>query len=309
MRTTTPRGGAGRATTRTTRTIARAGRLAPPPVDDEDDDRPRRRRRADDDAEDEDDDRPARRPRPARRSSSGGFLATVGAGLCSQIGITVMIGLAAAGIGVGVYGFNEMRLGGQASATPQKLPLAQLIAKGHGGNVNVDLTNLIPGDNYVYRVKVSKTEKMMGRTEGKPWEAVYVPLLPDSAAQPVAGPPGIPPGMLAPPGIGRFQPVNPADIRVLLVSRKARNRSDLEALFSQGHIQGMIVNSVSSIDSDARNMLQQAYPGADFGKMVLVEAGRTPSSAAFSVAAFAGGVGLVVLAGLLGVVALVFRPR
>lgn len=269
----------------------------------DEDDVPRRRRpRAAD--EDDEADRPAKRARAVRRPASGPFLARMGERLCSQVGLVAIIVLAAVGIGAGVYGFNEMRLGGRSKPEPTALTLAQLIQTEEKGldNLHVVVNQFVPDLlSSVSEVSVRKGEQVNDKTVGnRPWKAVYVPLAPIEPVQPFAG-------GFAPPGMPGPRVAGP--IRVILMSRKARNMGELAGLFSGGKVQGMIINSIASLDSKATNLLKESYPGTDFSKVMILEAGRTPSTASFSIAAFAGGVVLVVLAGLLGLTALIFRPR
>lgn len=273
----------------------------------DDDDRPRRRRRTEDDDEDE-----APRRRPRRAVASGGFLPRLAEGLCSQGGFAIMAVLVGAGIAAAVFGFREMRLASGAGAAPRQVTLAELIAGGPGQNNHVQLSGFVPGDNFVYQVTMKKSDRLLNRDKSTlPWKAVYVPLLPPDNAQANAAPPGMP-GLPGLPGIRRLNVPNAGPsgpIRVLLLSRKAKNQSELVSLCASGSIQGMIINSISSLESETQKMLQQAYPGTNFSQVMILEAGRAPSSAVFSMAAMAGGAGMIVLALALGGVALIFRPR
>lgn len=301
--------------------------------DDDDDDRPRRRSRRDDD-EDEADERPRRRParlldaaddddrprrrreedeaprrRPRRAVASSGFLPRLAEGLCSQGGFAIMAVLAVLGGMAVFYGFREMRLASGAGAAPRQVTLTELIAGGPGQNNHVQLSGFVPGDNFVYQVTMKKSDRLLNRDKSTlPWKAVYVPLLPPDNARANAAPPEMP-GL---PGIRRLNGDNAGPsgpIRVLLLSHKAKNQGELASLCSGGSIQGMIINSISSLESETQKMLQQAYPGTNFSQVMILEAGRAPSSALFSMAAMAGGAGMIVLALALGGVALIFRPR
>ena len=73
-------------------------------------------------------------------------------------------------------------------------------------------------------------------------------------------------------------------------------------------IQGMIVNSVSTLSTETENMLRQAYPGIDLNQVLLLEQGRKPTSQGFTTGLLIGGVGLIVCAAAMGLIALVYRP-
>ena len=61
----------------------------------------------------------------------------------------------------------------------------------------------------------------------------------------------------------------------------------------QDTIQGMVVNEIASLGSDEKKYLRQAYPGIDFARCWILEAGREPAGSGKMFALFGGGAALL----------------
>jgi hypothetical protein len=62
---------------------------------------------------------------------------------------------------------------------------------------------------------------------------------------------------------------------------------------------GVVVNEISKLTDDEKNLIKQNYPNIDFAKVLILEDGRKPKSAATATAAIVGGIAVLVL-GLVG---------
>lgn len=237
-------------------------------------------------------------PRQVREGNATGFLRTAGELLYGGPALTIMLLIAAIGIGLLVYANSESRVSGGATALPRSVPCRRLIDEGAGENPHVLVTDVIAGQNYFTRVRVTKEEQACGTPTNKPWEAVYlplVPLTPEIKTRMARGEPFVPP----PTSL----------IRLVFVSHKIRNKEELAQAFGpDGAVEGLIVNATSGMGSETADVLRQKYPGIAVDEVLILEPGRKPTSGAALVALFAGGVGLIAMAGLLGIVAVAFRP-
>lgn len=183
--------------------------------------------------------------------------------------------------------FQEQRLNSGAKAEAQELSCAALCTNGPGENTHVRMTDFLLCD-FAY---VTKTKTKRGRTR---WVSSWIPAVPlggeyhrtlqtflnDTLA--TAG--NIP---------------HPTDIRVLIKDTQSESAEDVSRLAAQDNLQGMIINDVSSLSSGEKNLLQESYPGIDFDKCWILQPGRTPTSGGGVIGQFAGGFGLIGLAGFL----------
>jgi len=62
-------------------------------------------------------------------------------------------------------------------------------------------------------------------------------------------------------------------------------------------IKGLIINKIESLDSEEKDLMRQCLPKVDLDKILLLEEGRTPSSATASIGIMAGG-GLIIVVGI-----------
>jgi hypothetical protein len=223
---------------------------------------------------------------------------TVGELLCGVPAVSILVLMAAVGGALLINANSENKASARATEIPRTVTCRQLIEEGSGDNRHVLVTDIIAGQNYFTRVKVTKAEQASGNTANKPWEEVFlplVPLTPEIKTRLARGEPFVPPpGNL---------------VRVILVSHTIRNKEELAKAFTpEGAVQGMLFEP-SSLGKETENMLRQKYPGIELDEVLILEPGRKPSSGVFLVGLVVGGVGLLALAGLMGVVAVVFRPR
>lgn len=179
----------------------------------------------------------------------------------------LMLALLVAG-GVLIFvGVQEYRLSQVAKAEPQTITCAQLASKGPGDNAHVRLTEFEFTDNYVFQEEKRSTD----------WKVSYVPA--------------VPPRIKDDPGV--------RVIKVLVKSTAARNEDQLYAL-GQSPIQGVVINTVSSLGRDEKRLLKESYPNVDFDTCWIIHADKAPASRGKLMGLIGGGSGLaVVAAGLL----------
>ncbi|MBY0230113.1 MAG: hypothetical protein K2W96_12595 [Gemmataceae bacterium] len=249
----------------------------PDPRDFEDDEEERRREHR------------KRRARPTKTQVENGALGRAADFLIDHnwiIWVLMILGV----VGI-IFGYREGALSSASSSGPQTVALADLIANGPGDNKHVLVTDAAPANPFVSTVSVRKGES----GQGKPWSAVYVPLVP------------VTPQMRADLAAGRFQEVRPSAIRAILVSYKATNQAELSALFAQGTVKGTVVNSITSLGSKVQDLLKGSFRDTDFDKVLIIEEGRAPMSRSLALFLFAGGIALIAIALGLGLLALLFK--
>lgn len=174
--------------------------------------------------------------------------------------------------GVGIYmGIQKLRLAATASDTPQTLTLAQLIAKGPGDNAHVLVTDCVPAMNYAFSYQKGKYESVSkDQAENRNWTAVYVPLVP------------LTPDM-------KFRRANhqdiraalePSAVRVIVIPNCAKNKASTDSWCDNTtRVQGMVVNLITSLDSQTEKLLKERYPGTDFSRCWIIREGETPARA------------------------------
>ncbi|HEX5270297.1 MAG TPA: hypothetical protein VFW33_07420 [Gemmataceae bacterium] len=188
----------------------------------------------------------------------------------------LVICLAVLGIGLMLWGGMEWWLGRGASSTPERISLAQLIARGPEGNPNIILTDFELGSNFVYEEKNGS------------WNGVYVPAVPAGQANPAAGP-------------GR-----PAEqIKAVIFSLNVHSDPEIGTVLGKRELPALVTNRIRSLGSEEKRLLQQTYGGAiDVDHCLIIQEGRKPMSNLLLSLMFGGG--LLLLAGSVGTVAITF---
>ncbi|MCE9548264.1 MAG: hypothetical protein K8T25_22555 [Planctomycetia bacterium] len=186
----------------------------------------------------------------------------------------ILGGPAIAFIGVAViyWGISERRLAETASAEPEAIRLADLIARGPEGNPHILLTEIEMCDNFVYQ----KREK------SETWSKVWIPIVPKGSAQ---------------------NPRDPSDpVSAILLSERVSNASEIDTKLSkQPQLQGMVTNLIDRLHYSEQRLLERSYPGTDFTKCIIFEEGRTPAGPLKVYSLWAAG-GVLILVGLGSVV-------
>jgi hypothetical protein len=68
------------------------------------------------------------------------------------------------------------------------------------------------------------------------------------------------------------------DFALLVKTRRFQTLGDIpDGFVNEPQLQGMVVNQVTSLDSDEKQLLLESFPNADLDKVVILEDGRAPS--------------------------------
>ncbi len=182
------------------------------------------------------------------------------------------IGLAVVGGILIGWGVMEWRLGRGASATPERISLKQLIARGPEGNPNIILTDFALCDNYVI-------EEENGR-----WKGVYIPVIPADEANLGGGP--------AHAG---------ANVKAVLFTLNVRNEADIARVLERRELPALVTNRILSLGSEEKKLLQQSYAGFNADTCLIIQEGRTLTRGSTLTLIFGGGA--VLLLGGIGLLA------
>ena len=188
------------------------------------------------------------------------------------------------------FGGQEVILSSKAKSEPQRISLADLIARGPGDNIYLELSGLTPTlENSVVEYKKSR-----GGGEQK-LTKIWMPAVPGNAvAAPNAAPAG--PGGLPFGGPANGQAKTRGAVQIVLY-RKITSEAEAAALAGRGTYRGMIVNDIESLGSEERNLLTQGFPGTNWDRCYIFEVDREPAGAGKKAVLLIGGA-ILSLAGL-----------
>jgi hypothetical protein len=169
------------------------------------------------------------------------------------------IGMAVGGVILIGWGVMEWRLGRGASATPERISLKQLIARGPEGNPNIILTDFVLCQNIVV------TEKN-GR-----WDNIYIPVIPADEAQQGAA------------------PLRPTNVKAVLFSLNVHSEAEIATVLDKKELPALVTNRIRSLGSEEKDLLQKNYGGIDANTCLIIQEGRKPFSGTLLVVIFGGG--------------------
>lgn len=88
---------------------------------------------------------------------------------------------------------------------------------------------------------------------------------------------------------------------VLVKTKKFKTFGSIpdEVFAHESGVQGLLINRIAALDSEDKRLLRQNFPKVDFDRILILEAGRRPSSPLKSLGLIAGGL-LVILGGPVG---------
>jgi hypothetical protein len=172
-------------------------------------------------------------------------------------------------LGVGAFlawsGYQEWKLGSNASETPHVIACAELEASGPGDNVHVVLSDFLLSEQaFVYEARENSTR----------WDKVWIPAVPlggeyhQQLLRFVDDE-----GMFVTDDL----PL-PKSFRIIVKSPRIHTEQELAAVADADTLQGLIVNEVESLGSEERRLLAESYPGIDLDNVYILEHGRQPSS-------------------------------
>ena len=171
--------------------------------------------------------------------------------------------------GVGIFliveGIKEKSLASTASAAPEEITLAALIARGPDSNPNIILTDYMLGEGFIYKSRRGS------------WSGAWVPAIPGKPGPERAGKPEI--------------------IKALIYTGQARNAEEVYQRCEKPKLRGLLVNQIETLQPDERTLLERSYPGTDFSNCLIIHEGREPAGTGKVLLMVGGGV-LLVLAAL-----------
>jgi hypothetical protein len=179
------------------------------------------------------------------------------------------------GGGLLVAGFKEVTLLNASSRNPETISLAKLADRGPQGNPNIILTDFRLCNNFV-----QQTRTHWGQKEER-WDSVWVPIVPRDE------------------GLRRLFGAGAAgrNVQAIIFSKHVGSKAELAKL-AVPQLRGMVINAIASLGADQLKLLQQAYPGIDFERCMIIEDGHEPASAAL-LSLYLGVGGLLALLGVL----------
>ena len=178
-----------------------------------------------------------------------------------------------------VYGaFSELSLGRGTDGGPKTISCAELGDFGSRANPYIEMTDfLLCEQSYIYKEEYGK------------WKAVWIPAVPLEGVyhERVAD--------LLDQGVPDEEIPPPDDVLVLVKLTSVKNEYDVSRVGEQDTVTGMVVNRISSLGSEEKKLLREAYPGIDFDRCWIVHADRTPMSGSVIFGMLVGAVLLLVI--------------
>jgi hypothetical protein len=185
-------------------------------------------------------------------------------------GFTCLAGLIIGGVMV-FLGWQDLRLRNRGSDTPQELALADLAARGPGGNVHVRVHGFQPGVKYVIQKK------------GQSWNAVWIPLFPPDGPR--------------------------TEARVIVKSLRVSNDAEANALAARADLTGIVSESPGALGAKEQSELEKHYPGVNFSSAYVLEEGKYFPEETRVILVFGGGLVLVSIGLLTGLFWIIFHRR
>lgn len=196
------------------------------------------------------------------------------------------------GIGLGIaaalWGWRERTLAAKTGDDAVKLTCKALGASGPGENAHVEMTDFLLAPNFVYQT---------GK-HGSKWSAVWVPAVPLDGEYALRVRDAI-----LKAGKEKVESVPaPRPVTVIVKSTSVEDEQALNALGEKDVLEGLVVNSIETLDGEERGLLERTY--GDVSKAQILEVGRSRTSPWLAVGGLVGGAILT-----LGSVGALFRRK
>lgn len=201
------------------------------------------------------------------------------------------------------FGYQEFKLGNDASQTPVAVDLAKLEAGEPLPNVHVQVgEHICIYTASVYRYNTSSSDEEA--TASSKVQFAYFPII--SQAHPWFAE-----ARAATARYGGDVDAVPEkewpEIKQFAVLVKTSSRfptvGSIPDEWGEGEaVSGLVINRVKKLSGEERDMIQQSFPQLDLEKVLILEEGRRPKSAVASLGMAGGGV-LLAMAGLVWLVA------
>ncbi len=219
------------------------------------------------------------------------------------IGVIMMI----AGCGLAFWGSQEKKVGANATADPADTNLGNLEGGETLANNHIKIGPhyaLYYGTVYSYRTSKSGSSKQHQQPEAsQAIEYAFYPIVSKSN-------PDMQELEKLKAEFGDLENV-PDDVQitapthfiVLVKTSRFKKIGDLpnDAYRVEDSIHGLVINEFSKL-TEEKNLIKQTYPDIKFDKVLILEDGRTPKSAATATAIMVGGIAMLVV-GILGSIA------
>jgi hypothetical protein len=195
------------------------------------------------------------------------------------------------GFGLAGWGWNEKKLGEKATPDPVAADLTKLEAGEPLTSIHVTV-----GQHYAFygdRAVFSYTEKKNSKEIVGPETRVNYVFYPIVSR----GNPDLKelPELEAKHGgltkIPEEELPTPTHFTVLVKTYRFKKEGDIpkDTIRQEPSVQGLVINEVSHLDSNEKNLILQDFPTIDFNKVLILEEGRKPTSVASATTAmFAG---------------------
>ena len=211
----------------------------------------------------------------------------------------LVIGMIVGGLALGYYGQRELRVGWGADSTPAAVELGALEdgAKPSSNYVRIGPhLRMYPECLYEY-----EDEHNLGDTPSSKVTKAYYPII--STEHPFLkrlGELGDRHGGLEKvPDDANWPEIR--NFAVLVKTKKFRRIGDIpDTAEDSESIAGLFVNDIESLGSEELKLLKEGFPGLDFSKVLILEAGRTPTSAGAALGMLAGAAALIVVGAFVG---------
>ncbi|MHC4342831.1 MAG: hypothetical protein ACYSX0_21790 [Planctomycetota bacterium] len=155
---------------------------------------------------------------------------------------------------------SEYSLSSRAKSTPQQMTCAKLAEAGPGDNAHIELGEFHLCENtYVFEEE-----------DGK-WTTVWVPVVPRNGEyhQRILE--------LLDEGVRREDLPEPDDVRIVARLSGVHSPQDVARVGRQSTLKGMVVNRISSLGGEEKELLREGYPGVSFDHCWFFHEGRTPT--------------------------------
>lgn len=223
-----------------------------------------------------------------------------------KLSFRLKLALVVIGGAIAYLGHQEIQVSEGASEQPQKVTLEELEEGRLPDNTHLEIApHWRMYSELVFRYETKKGETGEPAPTAKV-EYAYYPILSDShpfvrrmrnLETLYGGAEAIPDEQL--PAVDDFS--------VLVKTRRYRKVGDLpEPAWSEGEaVRGLVVNRINDLRLDERELITKSFPKLSLARIVILEEGRRPASAAYAFGMLGGGAGV----GLAGLGLMVFGRR
>lgn len=186
------------------------------------------------------------------------------------------------------WGFNEKKLNENITKDPQSVTMAELEKGDYSGSNHVKITDFAYLHyQLVYQAKVDKGDQEVKGSSKVTY--AYIPIV--SKEHKFMGELN---EFISQIQEGNEDVTEPklTGYSVLVKTKKYQTYADLPSDFevSKDPAQGIFINKVTNLDKEEKDLLLEGCPGIDLDKVLILEEGRTPTSATNAYAALIGGV-------------------